>query len=115
MSARLTHGGLPTDITPYQLNRFLKRARGSLRLSKGAVEYLVFAIDNCQKSDFFQGRICAMWHSLERLAQIFGLSKRQVGRIKAELVDAGLIRRTYEHCAGDRLIMPSLSGPIGLT
>lgn len=95
MSVRLVHRGLPSDITPYQLKRFLKRARSSLGLSKGAVEYLTFAIDNCQKSDFLQGRICAIWHSLERLAQIFGLSKRQVGRIEAELVDAGLIRRTY--------------------
>jgi hypothetical protein len=95
MSVRLVHGGLPSDISPYQLKRFLKRARVSLGLSKGAIEYLVFAIDNCQASDFAQGRICAIWHSLERLAQTFGLSKRQVGRIEAELVDAGLIRRTY--------------------
>ena len=95
MSVRLAHGGLPSDITPYQLKRFLRRARVSLGLSKGAIEYLVFAIDNCQASDFAQDRICAIWHSLERLAQTFGLSKRQVGRIEAELVGAGLIRRTY--------------------
>lgn len=106
MSVRLTHSGLPTDMTPYHLKRFLKRARVSLGLSKGAIEYLVFAIDNCQKSDFLQGRICAIWHSLERLSQIFGLSKRQVGRIEAELVDAGLIRRTYperKSRSGDRV------------
>ncbi|UWR15611.1 helix-turn-helix domain-containing protein [Sulfitobacter sp. M368] len=105
MSVRLVHGGLPSDITPYQLKRFLKRARVSLGLSKGAIEYLVFAIDNCQPSDFVQGRICAIWHSLERLAQNFGLSKRQVGRIEAELVDAGLILRTYperKSRSGDR-------------
>lgn len=106
MSVRLAHGGLPSDITPYQLKRFLKRARVSLGLSKGAIEYLAFAIDNCQASDFAQGRICAIWYSLERLAQIFGLSKRQVGRIEAELVDAGLIRRTYperKSRSGDRV------------
>lgn len=95
MSVRLVHGGLPSDITPYQLKRFLKRARNSLGLSKGAIEYLDFAIDNCQSSDFLAGRICAIWYSLERLALILGLSKRQVSRIEAELVDAGLIRRTY--------------------
>lgn len=106
MSVRLAHGGLPSDITPYQLKRFLKRARVSLGLSKGAIEYLVFAIDNCQASDFAQGRICAIWHSLERLAQTFGLSKRQVGRIEAELVEAGLILRTYperKSRSGDRV------------
>ncbi len=106
MSVRLAHRGLPSDITPYQLKRFLKRARVSLGLSKGAIEYLVFAIDNCQASDFAQGRICAIWHSLERLAQTFGLSKRQVGRIEAELVGAGLIRRTYperKSRSGDRV------------
>lgn len=106
MSVRLVHGGLPSDITPYQLKRFLKRARVSLGLSKGAIEYLAFAIDNCQTSDFLQGRICAIWHSLERLAQNFGLSKRQVGRIEAELVEAGLIRRTYperKSRSGDRV------------
>ena len=106
MSVRLAHGGLPSDITPYQLKRFLRRARVSLGLSKGAIEYLVFAIDNCQASDFAQDRICAIWHSLERLAQTFGLSKRQVGRIEAELVGAGLIRRTYperKSRSGDRV------------
>lgn len=106
MSVRLVHGGLPSDITPYHLKRFLKRARVSLGLSKGAIEYLVFAIDNCQASDFAQGRICAIWHSLERLAQSLGLSKRQVGRIEAELVDAGLILRTYperKSRSGDRV------------
>lgn len=95
MSVRLTHDGLPAEITPYQLKRFLKRARASLGLSKGAVEYLVFAIENCQPSDFQNGRICAIWHSLERLAKLFGLSKRQINRIEAELVNARLIRRTY--------------------
>ena len=106
MSLRLTHGGLPTDITPYQLKRFLKRARASLGLSKGAVEYLAFAIENCQPSDFQNGRICAIWHSLERLAKLFGLSKRQINRIEAELVAAGLIQRTYperKNRSGDRV------------
>ncbi|WP_299193585.1 helix-turn-helix domain-containing protein [uncultured Litoreibacter sp.] len=95
MSVRLTHSGLPADIAPFQLKQLLKRARVSLGLSKGAVDYLTFAIDNCQRSDFLNGRICAIWHSLERLTQIFGLSKRQISRIEAELVSAGLIRRTY--------------------
>lgn len=95
MSVRLAHGRPPSDITPYQLKRFLKRVRVSLGLSKGAIENLVLAIDNCQPSGFLQGRICAIWHSQERLAQTFGLSKRQVGQIEAELVEAGLIRRAY--------------------
>ncbi|MEM6758504.1 MAG: helix-turn-helix domain-containing protein [Pseudomonadota bacterium] len=106
MSVRLAHGGLPSDMTPHQLKRFLKRARVSLGLSKGAIEYLVFAIDNFQASDFAHGRICAIWHSLERLAQNFGLSKRQVGRIEAELIEAGLIRCTYperKSRSGDRV------------
>lgn len=95
MSVRLVHEGLPSDISPYRLKQLLRRARTSLGLSKGAVEYLIFAIENCQSSDFQRGRICAIWHSLERLAQIFRLSKRQIGRIETELVDAGLIKRTY--------------------
>ncbi len=103
MSVRLTHNGLPSDITPYQLKQFLRRALG---LSKGAVEYLVFAIDNCQRADFQKNRICAIWYSLERLADVFDLSKRQIGRIEAELVGAGLIKRTYperKERSGDRV------------
>lgn len=95
MSVRLTHNGLPADMTPYRLKQFLQQARTSLGLSAGAVQYLGFAIDNCQPTDFQQGRICAIWHSLERLGAVFRLSKRQIGRIEAELVDAGLIKRTY--------------------
>jgi len=95
MSVRLTHDGLPSDITPYRLKQYLLQARTALGLSKGAIEYLMFAIENCQQTDFQNGRICAIWHSLEQLAQLFSLSKRQIGRIEAELVDAGLIKRTY--------------------
>ncbi|MCG7572535.1 hypothetical protein MHM39_03055 [Phaeobacter sp. CNT1-3] len=106
MSVRLAHNGLPSDITPYQLKKLLRRARGALGLSKGAVEYLVFAIDNCQKADFQKNRICAIWYSLERLADSFDVSKRQIGRIEAELVRAGLIKRTYperKERSGDRV------------
>ncbi|BBU58429.1 hypothetical protein KU6B_46940 [Mameliella alba] len=95
MSVRLTHNGLPADLTPYRLKLLLQQARIALGLSSGALKYLEFAIDNCQPSDFQQGRICAVWHSLEWLAHFFGLSKRQIGRIETELVDAGLIKRTY--------------------
>lgn len=95
MTVRLVHEGLPSDITPYRLKLLLRRARIALGLSKGAVEYLVFAIENCQPSDFQNGGICAIWHSLERLATLFRLSKRQINRIEAELVEAGLIKRTY--------------------
>ena len=95
MTVRLVHEGLPSDITPYRLKLLLRRARIALGLSKGAVEYLVFAIENCQPSDFQNGGICAIWHSLERLATLFGVSKRQINRIEAELVEAGLIKRTY--------------------
>jgi len=95
MSVRLTHNGLPDDMTPYRLKLLLQQARIALSLSSGALKYLEFAIDNCQPSDFQQGRICAIWHSLERLRAVFRLSKRQIGRIESELVDAGLIKRTY--------------------
>lgn len=95
MSVRLTHSGLPDDITPYRLKLLLQQAKASLGLSRGALKYLEFAIDNCQPSDFQQGRICAIWHSLERLALNFGVSKRQVGRFEAELVESGWIKRTY--------------------
>ena len=95
MSATLTQRGLPADITPYRLKHLLQQARTALGVSTGAVRYLAFAIENCQPADFQNGRICAIWHSLERLANIFGMSRRQIGRIEAELVDAGLIRRTY--------------------
>lgn len=106
MSVQLVHEGLPSDITPYRLKLLLRQARIALGLSKGAVEYLVFAIENCQPSDFQNGRICAIWHSLERLATLFRLSKRQINRIEAELVDAGLIKRTYperKNRSGDRV------------
>lgn len=106
MSMRLTHSGLPADITPYRLKLLLQQARTALGLSAGAVQYLAFAIENCQPSDFQQGRICAIWHSLERLGTIFRLSKRQIGRIEAELVEAGLIKRTYperKSRSGDRV------------
>ncbi|MBQ2262422.1 MAG: hypothetical protein II336_13745 [Loktanella sp.] len=105
MSATLTHRGLPADITPYRLKHLLQQSRTALGLSTGAVRYLAFAIENCQPADFQNGRICAIWHSLERLANIFGMSRRQIGRIEAELVDAGLIRRTYperKSRSGDR-------------
>jgi hypothetical protein len=95
MSVRLTHNGLPADITPYRLKLLLQQAKTALGLSSGALKYLEFVIDNCQPSDFQQGRICAIWHSLERLGTVFRLSKRQIGRIEAELVDADLIKRTY--------------------
>jgi hypothetical protein len=106
MSIRLTHNGLPADITPFKLKRFLKQAQSMLGLSKGAVQYLEFAIESCQSADFQYGRICAIWHSLERLGQIFRVSKRQIARIEAELVDAGLITRTYperKSRSGDRV------------
>ncbi|MBO9455116.1 hypothetical protein J7359_07845 [Paracoccus sp. R12_2] len=93
-------------MTPYRLKPLLLQARIALGLSSGALKYLEFAIDNCQPSDFQQGRICAIWHSLERLADLFGLSKRQITRIEAELVDVGLIKRTYperKSRSGDRV------------
>ncbi|PIE12480.1 MAG: hypothetical protein CSA68_12580 [Rhodobacterales bacterium] len=95
MTQHLIHGGLPADMTRYRLKLLLQQARVALGLSSGALKYLEFAIDNCQPSDFQQGRICAIWHSLERLAVLLGLSKRQITRIEAELVGAGLIKRTY--------------------
>lgn len=106
MTQHLTHGGLPDGIPPFRLKQLLQQARTTLGLSSGALKYLEFAIDNCQASDFQQGRICAIWHSLERLGTVFRLSKRQVGRIEAELVDAGLIKRTYperKSRSGDRV------------
>ncbi|MBA85952.1 MAG: hypothetical protein CML60_07970 [Rhodobacteraceae bacterium] len=106
MSVRLTHNGLPADMTSYRLKLLLQQARIALGLSSGALKYLEFAIDNCQPSDFQQGRICAIWHSLERLAVLLGLSKRQITRIEAELVGAGLIKRTYperKSRSGDRV------------
>lgn len=106
MSVRLTHNGLPADMTPFRLKQLLLQARVALGLSSGALKYLEFAIDNCQPSDFQQGRICAIWYSLERLTAAFRLSKRQIGRIEAELVDTGLIKRTYperKSRSGDRV------------
>ena len=106
MTQHLTHGGLPDGISPFRMKLLLQQAKASLGLSSGALKYLEFAIDNCQPSDFQQDRICAIWHSLERLAHLFGLSKRQIARIEAELVDAGLIKRTYperKSRSGDRV------------
>lgn len=106
MSVRLTHNGLPADMTPYRLKLLLQQARIALGLSSGALKYLEFVIDTCQPSDFQQGRICAIWHSLERLGTVFRLSKRQIGRVEAELVEAGLIKRTYperKSRSGDRV------------
>ncbi|WP_303704503.1 helix-turn-helix domain-containing protein [Celeribacter baekdonensis] len=106
MSVRLTHNGLPADMTPYRLKLLLFQARIALGLSSGALKYLEFAIDNCQPSDFQQGRICAIWHSSERIGTVFRRSKRQIGRIETELADAGLIKRTYperKSRSGDRV------------
>ncbi|ASM74155.1 MULTISPECIES: helix-turn-helix domain-containing protein [Roseobacteraceae] len=106
MTQQLTHGGLPDGIPPFRLKLLLQQARIALGLSSGALRYLEFAIDNCQASDFQQGRICAIWYSLERLGTVFRVSKRQVGRIEAELVDVGLIKRTYperKSRSGDRV------------
>jgi replication initiation protein RepC len=52
MSIRLTHNGLPADITPFKLKRFLKQAQSMLRLSKGAVQYLEFAIESCHSTRY---------------------------------------------------------------
>lgn len=106
MTQHLVHGGLPADMPSYRLKFLLQQARIVLGLSSGALRYLEFAIDNCQPSDFREGRICAIWYSLERLAALLGLSKRQIARIEAELVGAGLIKRTYperKSRSGDRV------------
>ena len=106
MSARLTHGGLPGEITPFRLKQWLRCARKQLGLSKGAVRYLEFALENCQRDDFLRDRICAIWHSLDRLTRLLGLTKRQIGRIEAELIRAGLVVRTYpsrKGRSGDRV------------
>lgn len=76
------------------------KARVRLGLSRGAMRYLEFAIENCQPHDFMSGKICAIWHSLDRLACLLGLTKRQISRIESELIHAGLIVRTYPERKG---------------
>ena len=89
MSVRLTHEGLPSDITPYQLKQLLRRARIALGLSKGSIEYLAFAIENCQPSDFQNGRICAIWYSLERLSSLFRLLNCPKGLARVSMLSVG--------------------------
>lgn len=45
MSARLTHGGLPAELTPSRFKQLIRKARLQLGLSKGAVRYLEFALE----------------------------------------------------------------------
>ncbi|MDO6458812.1 helix-turn-helix domain-containing protein [Celeribacter halophilus] len=96
MSNQLTHRGLPTGMTRWDLLKMIESGRRVLGLSKGAVAYLRYAITHTMDIDYEPGRICAFWHGVTSIVDDPQIScdRRQISRIEVELEEKQYITKS---------------------
>lgn len=91
---RLSHGGLPDGIKPFDLPDILLSLRSLYGLRDEDIGYLRLVFRKVRRDDFNDGRICAIWDSVANLASELGVCTRRIQRIEARLQNAGLIVKT---------------------
>ncbi len=95
MSVSLKHRGLPSGIGKFDLlTVFEQVAKSEYRLSRTAVTLLRQYILGTMADDYQQGRICAVWKQVSRIARAISVTPRSINSAERELEDAGFVVRT---------------------
>ncbi|QTD57286.1 replication initiation protein RepC [Parasphingorhabdus cellanae] len=95
MSVSLKHRGLPNGIGKFDLlTVFEQVAKSEYRLSRTAVMLIRQYILGTMTDDYQQGRICAVWKQVSRIARSISVTPKSINNAERELEYAGFIVRT---------------------
>lgn len=91
MSATTTHRGLPDGMQPFALLELIENLKSELGLIDQDITYLRWVFRRLKRTDFIEGRICAVWMSVAKLAVGLRVSPRKVHRIEERLQRCGIV------------------------
>jgi len=83
--------GLPDGVTRWDVLRDVRRARKTLKLTSGALQYLEWLIQHTFDQDWTAGNVPIAFIAVSTSALHFGVTPRQIHNYERHLCEAGLL------------------------